>query len=48
VDFARLLKLDSLLTAPPPLAADLLGLLDRLDTQLDGVFGALGLHLAVP
>jgi lysophospholipase L1-like esterase len=48
VDFERLLKLDSLLSAPPPLAADLLGLLDRLDTYVDGVFGALGLHFAGP
>jgi len=48
VDFGRLLKLDSLLASPPPLSAGLLDLLSRLDSQLDGVFAALGLHVALP
>jgi hypothetical protein len=48
VDFQRLLRLDSLLASPPPLTSGLLELLGRLDSQLDDVFAALGLHVAVP
>jgi lysophospholipase L1-like esterase len=48
VDFERLLRLDSLIAAPPPLAAGLLQLLGSLDDHLDAIFARLGLHVSEP
>jgi hypothetical protein len=39
VDFERLLQLDSLMSAPPPMAEGLLALIERIDALSDRVFG---------
>lgn len=45
VDFDRLLRLDTLMSAPPHLAQGLLALLERLDDTTEGVFRKLGFTL---
>jgi hypothetical protein len=45
VDFDRLLRLDTLMSAPPQLAHGLLALLERLDDTTEGIFRRIGFVL---